>query len=249
MSKYHNSHVYAVRNKTVCHLDFWSIEFGESGDLIYALLGDLGRIPYEEQIHWKAHNVRREPYLDENFERRQLLGKFADSRSGCDALLELRSKTNEGFERRFGFKLFNDLPPGNEEPHDPASDEEREFDEQVLNMAKTFVDCINKAGLERGMQETSGKSIQVLQEFLTKSECGRAAEIAGAFRMVQGLRSAGAAHLKGQEYQKQLRRFGLENKEPLDRFGAVVAELDKQLQNLGAWLESGRGRRTPPEGA
>ena len=248
LSKYHNSRLYDVRNCAVWHLDFWYIEFGDRGDTIHAWLGDLGRIPYNEQLHWKQYNVVRRG-LEKNFARRQLLGKPTENRSGCEILLDLRSKINTNFERCFRFKLFGETPAGENaiELRDLADNEEREFNEQVLNMAKIFVDGINAKGLEPdGKRAKNAGSIQLLERFLIRSklEPGAAKKIADAFRMVQSMRSAGAAHPRGEKYEKEKRRFGLEDKDPKNRFGKIVKGLGGQLAALNDWL----GRDQSPQG-
>ena len=247
LSKYHKSGLYEVRNGTVWHLDLWYIEFGDRGDVIHVWLGDLGRIPYEEQEYWKRYNVVLRD-LEKNFARRQLLGEFTENMSGCEILLDLRSKINTNFERRFGFKLFGKTPAGENaiELHDLAYNEESEFNEQVLNMAKIFVDGINVKGLESNAEEKNVGSIQPLEEFLIRSklEPGAAKKIAGAFRMVQNMRSAGAAHPRGEKYEEQKRRFGLEDKDPKNRFGKIVKGFGGQLVALNTWLERGQD---PPD--
>ena len=235
--QYHDSRRYTVSRGVIGHRGLWNLPFGESGDLVHVWLGDLGRIPYDEQLHWKEYNVMPSEGLEENFVRRQLLGEFAESRSGCEVLLDLGSKTDSDFGRRFGFGLFV-RPPKEAQLHDLASNEEREFDMQILGMSKIFVEGLNAADLARETgQRADGDPIEILRQFLAKGglEPGRAEEIADAFRAVRNLR-AGAAHQKGKEYARRLRRLGLERTEPRDRFSRVVAEFSCQLAALDGWL-------------
>ena len=241
LSKYHDSSLYDVHYDTIWYLDFWGIEFGDNGDLIHAWLGDLGRIPPNEQKHWRQYNVAPRGDLEKNFVHRQLLAGFAPSSSRCEALLTLKSRVNENFRQRFGFALFRDLPKGTAEPHDLNSDEEREFNEQILNLAKNFVDAINEKDLLNPKQKSDG-SLKTLYRFLIGSGLAieRAQHVVGALRMVQGFRSEGAAHLRGQNYEKRLRRLGLENARPRDRFDVIVAILGKRLLVFNDRLKLGR---------
>ena len=241
LSKYHNSSLYDVHDNTIWYLDFWGIEFGNNGDLIHAWLGYLGRIPSNEQKHWRQYNVTPRDGLGENFVHRQLLTGFAPSSSRCEALLALKSQVNKNFRRRFGFALFRDLPKGTAEPHDLSSDEEQEFNEQILNLVKNFVDAINEKDLLNPKQKSDG-SLKTLDRFLVGSGLAiqRAQDVVGALRMVQGFRSEGAAHLRGQNYEKRLRHLGLENMRPRDRFNVIVAILGKQLLVFNDRLKLGR---------
>ena len=236
LSQYHDSRRYDVSKGVISRRGLWNIPFGESGDLVHVWLGDLGKIPYDEQMHWKEYNVMPSEGLEENFVRRQVLGEFTESRSGCEALLDLGSKTNSDFERRFKFGLFVRPPPKDAQFHDLASNEEREFDRQILSMSKIFVESLNAEGLAQSTGSEDDQ-IEILRRFLAKAglEPERAKEIAGAFCTVRNLRN-GAAHPKGKEHARHLRRLGLEKTEPRDRFAKVVAEFSCQLAALDGWL-------------
>ena len=236
LSKYYNSSLYKVIDNTVWYLDFWSLEFGYNGELVHTWLGDLGGIPYDEQLHWKQYNVMPRGGMSGNFVRAELFGEFTENKSGCDFLLAIKSKVNARFKRRFGFGLFKELPGrGPIGLHDLASDEEREFDEQILNMAKVFVDDINVPDLKCETEPTKKGSIHLLQQFLAEAgmDPGRLGKIAGAFHAVQSMRN-GAAHLKrgGQPGLPGMEKLG-----PKERFEKTVSGFSWQLVELGAWLE------------
>ena len=217
LKRYYDSGLYDVDNGTIWHLDLWYIGFKDNGETVRVWLEDLGRLPHDEQLHWKSHSdTPRHPPRE------------IPAKSECGRLLELRARMNENFERRFGFKLFKELPSGRDAIglHDPVSNEESEFNEQILNMAKIFVDGINEQDLARSMQGAErGRSISNMLRFLADTGLGpgKAEKIATGFRMVQSLRSTAAAHWRGGNYEKDLRRFGLEEKDPRDRFGKVAA--------------------------
>ena len=240
LSKYHDSRLYTVRNRIVYYLDSWCLCFGENEELIYAWLGDLGQIPHAEQIHWKLHNEMPRGGLVRSFERRELLGAFEDNRSKSDMLLDLKSDTNTNFERCFGFMLFNELPPGNDSVnlHDLTTGDEREFDEQILNMAKIFVESINEESLNRNITGSKPKkSIKMLERFLADSGLARnnARNVAKVFIMIQEVRD-GAAHQRNERYKDQLKHFGLDA-DPRIRFDVIASRPIAQLRALNAWLE------------
>ena len=233
LKRYYDSSLHDVNNDTIWHLDLWYIRFKDNGETVRVWLEDLGMLPHDEQLHWKSHSdTPRHP------------PEGAAARPECERLLELRARTNGNFERRFGFKLFKELPSGRDAIglHDPVSNEESEFNEQILNMAKIFVDGINEQDLARSMQGAErGRSISNMLRFLADAglERSEAEKIGAGFRAVQSLRSAAAAHWKGRNYEKDLRRLGLEGKDPRDRFVKVAARLLFLLERLDGWLEGG----------
>ena len=232
LKRYYDSGLYDVNNDTIWHLDLWYLGFKDNGETVRVWLEDLGMLPHDEQLHWKSHgDTPRHP------------PEGAAARPECDRLLELRARTSGNFERRFGFKLFRDLPSGRDAIglHDPVSGEEQEFNDQILNMAKIFVDGINGKDLVRGMQGAErGNSISNLLRFLAGAGLApdEAEKIATGFRAVQSLRSTAAAHWRGGNYEKDLRRFG-PDKDPRDRFNKVAVKLRFMLEKLDGWLESG----------
>ena len=245
LDKYYSKpRFYEIKDGEIYYLDLWSIPFGENVDgLIHVWLGDLGRIPHNEQIHWKVYNVVPGKSLSKNFVGRQLLGKFTAKDDLCDKLLDLKTSVNDMFVSGFNFKLFMDLPETREYVsktfHTLTTDEEAAFDIQILNMAKLFVDTINKADLEsnttwRPSNSDENKSLHFLEHFLDEAlgNCHHAKTVVSAFRMVQRLRSETGAHVPGSDYGKTLQRFNLDNLNPKARFTKVLEEFHRKLDFL-----------------
>lgn len=235
---------YTIRDGMIHHLGLWEIPFGENNDgLIHVWLGDLGRIPYGEQTHWKQYNVPPRGGMHKNFVDRQLLGQFTEADSVCENLLTLKDQINANFASCCKFKLFKDLPPGNEHVeanfHTLTTNEEQEFGEQVLNMAKLFVDTLDKTNLKdnvnwRPKSTDEDRSIHFLENFLTEKRVASSdsENIVSSFRMVQTLRSQSGAHLKSTGHDKTLRDFGLGDLDPKNRFDKVVGKFYDSLHVL-----------------
>ena len=63
-----NPRIYRVVDGHLSYLDIWDISYGQNKcDLIIVWLGDLGKLPYEEQQHWKQHNTHPEGVLEKYF--------------------------------------------------------------------------------------------------------------------------------------------------------------------------------------
>ena len=251
LNKYYSKpRFYKIQDGEIYCLDLWSISFGETEDgLIHVWLGDLGRIPYNEQKYWKTYNVVPGSYPSKNFVSRQLLAKFADNEDPCERLLDLRAKLNKTFVDQFNFKLFNDLPDSRKQFlkifHTLTHNEETEFDGQILIMAKIFVDTINKKNLDKLISQKPSNpnenlSLNVLECFLNEKlgSDHHTRTIVCAFRMVQTLRSAAGAHLPGSKYDQALQRFDLSKHGPKARFVKILDEFYERLYFLNQILST-----------
>ena len=58
----------------------WGLPIDNDHDnRVCAWLGDIGRIPYDEQLHWRAYNVQPSGTLSESFYKNQILAEATDS--------------------------------------------------------------------------------------------------------------------------------------------------------------------------
>lgn len=76
---YDNPSKYSVDARCLRCLALWRIEIDTNRkDLVYAWLGDLGRIPYKEQLHWHQYNVPPQGGITEHRWKMDFLAEFAD---------------------------------------------------------------------------------------------------------------------------------------------------------------------------
>jgi len=224
---YDKPRIYTVGSGGVSCLDLWDIPFGVNDEgLIHVWLGDLGRIPYEEQQHWRLYNVQPSGGLEEAFTRRQLFAEFAESKDPIDLLHRAREQTNEKFERRFGFRLFRELAEEDsyvkKSIHLPTTREQKEVDEQLVYLAKYLVDSIDKRELEvrvlwKPPIPAEGTHTRFLDAFLieiVKMEPSNAKRAVEPLRVLQALRSMSAAHPKSREYHRELEKIGFARLRP-----------------------------------
>ena len=246
---YDNPSIYAVTDGSLRHIDLWIIPYGQNEhNLVTVWLGDLGQIPYEEQLHWKEYNVAPEGDISETFYKRQIKGEFAESNDPVHVIIHLRERINEKFQREFGFSLFRELVEGDryvlDTMHSLATNEQKEFDEQILYMAKGFVDSLNKKSLKSNTRWTSESSsddtsLKYLENFLRERFNLKQDDISNLikiFRLVQKLRSLSTAHVKSTNYDAYLARTGLDRLEPRERFLKVSQTFCMQLKKLQSML-------------
>lgn len=233
---------YRVSDSGVGCLDLWHlpIDITEEG-LVQVWLGDLGRIPYKEQLHWRQFNVHPR-------------GTITRHRWLCDFMAEFTDPTNDpiyyfrvAFEEvqrearaRYGEELFQGLNEKDryayETLHLPLTEEWKEFDEQVQALAKVTVDSLNVNLLSRESgQKIDGisimGSIDLLEIYLKKigvTEDIRK-QIMYTMRAIQTIRSTGVAHRKGSNFNKALQRFQLYNLSNCEKVKKLVTYLTRAL--------------------
>jgi hypothetical protein len=189
----------------------WVLRFHERArDLVYAGLGDIAKeLPREEQLHWQQHNVA--PKLADVEDAHPFIcSREIFPEASKDHLLVTMQKLNRVWAKSFGSPLFRALAPGDEycqrSLHVPFSEETKEFDEQMLYMAKLFNESIQLPG-ERDLQAgiDSKGPIDSLERFL-EERLGvppmNARHWVKPLRDLQSVRSAGAAHRRGRKYSR-----------------------------------------------
>jgi len=240
------SDLYAVGEAGMTCRGEWNIRLDASrSDYVVVMLGDLGKyLPYEEQLHWRSHNVRpvggfSQEFIDRNFHNRPSEWTQPDH-----AFVDRLSGFKIAWQEEFGWLLFRDLAEKDQylldTLHVPLQATQDEFDKQVLALAKILCDAINAERLLVLIGDTEEnralKPIQRLEKWLQMEGAARFESQTAILRDVQSLRSAGSAHGKGSEYERVLRRLGLAGI-PLDEaFSRLLVRARTLLGYLDATL-------------
>jgi len=245
-----NPRLYSIEPLYLRCLDLWGIPYSinEEG-LVHVWLGDLGRIPEDEQLHWKACNVLPSGRLEESFLRTQVLGEFADPDSPHFKVLQLRKQVNEFFLAKFGWQLFRDLDEREryiyQVIHPPLSNEPKEFSDQLIYLSKVLQDSLNVSEMSKAVGDKSkitdreGKKIshiQILQVFLTEmfGDTHIVQDLCESLRTLQRFRSTMSAHrLDRKAYEKMLTKMGFVGRiSHVDVFNRLVQDINSSLEAL-----------------
>lgn len=208
LQKYYDSDLFTVEDGLVRCAGLWSLRIdNDQPNQVMAFLGDLGHLPRAEARYWRSFNIPPPPEgPSETLVKRAFAGQFADPKSIDLRFPRAYRLTNEAWEKAFGFLLFQPLHDDDRHVlsalHVPLTDTASEFDEQVLYLAKLLVDSINSKALGAALGEKvdSEKSLARLERFLSEGGAQEARAMLKAFADIQGLRSRGAAHLKGSNF-------------------------------------------------
>lgn len=217
-------------------------------DRVAAWLGDLGRgLPYQEQLHWRSHNIAPVGGVSETYFRRQVLAIATDSDRPEHEFQRLYGRLHGACNESTGWQIL--LPLAAEDAHClqalriPATDEQRDFDDLVLALTKILVDSLNEKELNRLIPSAERSEVKGSVSRLERAlqECGMPdfEDHIQFLRNLQSLRSAGTAHRKGSNYQKIAREFRVDSQSLRSVFGGILIRGLRLLEFLEKAVRSG----------
>lgn len=229
LSKYYNNPAkYSVKDGYLRCAALWGVQIdNDNPNYVCVFLGDIGRdIPESEHGYWRSFNIPPAGPISETAFRRSFLAEFADPQRKDLLFKQQLSLFGEEWRQRHGWDFFK--PLGEADQHClaslriPATEEQNEFDTQVMYLTKLIVDSLNEAEIAKEITTASDqKGIGKLEEYLRVKGTPEYPKSIEFLRNLQALRSTGAAHRKGSNYEKTAEKFGLHEKD----FRAVFQEL------------------------
>ena len=212
----------------------WSLQIDNHHDeKVCAWLGDLGRdLPYNEQLHWRSHNIPPDGGMSKTFFKRQILAEFTDSDRPEHLFKQLYFNLIKACDEHLGWQLL--LPLTEDDEHHflcmriPATDEQRDFDELVMGLTKILIDSLNEKQLNKLISkeqrvELRG-SIARLEAALNNCEVSSVVNHISFLRKLQNLRSSSAAHRKGSNYRRIASEFNIESESLRSVFSGILHE-------------------------
>ena len=223
---------FLVRDGMISHAaSLWSLRSVDMNhtDHVVAYLGDLKSLPTKEQRHWRTHNIKPTGRgLSETQFRRDILGEFADP-SSHDLLLRQRyPEVNSAWSTAFGAPLWREPHADDSTILDQISlliaEDVSEFDAMTIRLQKVLVDFLNGDSLDPG----SSGSIQRLETTLDRLGFPDSANRLVVLRTLQGLRSKGAAHRRGSDFD--FAKAGVDNLK--DGWASILGDAVQLLESL-----------------
>jgi len=208
LDKYYNKpSEYSINDGSLFYGTLWMMPIDNNQkENIMVYLGDLGKLPYEEQEHWKLFNILiSDGKISETSYKRDFMAEFC---SPIEPVLYFKERFeifNKKWKERFGWDLFKSL--NKEDEHHwktlkiPA-EEQKEFDEKILSLTKILIDSLNSEEIKKGVIIIEGNtgSISQIESFL-KQKCSlNSPQMFEFLRKLQTLRSK-AIHFKNDEYK------------------------------------------------
>lgn len=234
MQKYYNSSDYEITDGHLYRKGAWDLRFDNNAtDHVSVFLGDLGRdLPEKEQIYWKSFNLIPEErkISRTNFER-SFLGNVFDAESPEHKFKQEFNCLQDYWGKHYDWSLF--LPLTKKDEHffkslrSMLTNEQSEFDAQILALTKVTIDSLNVKFLREHLEisDSSIKPIQLMEFFLNDLQSSLCTEQISLLRGIQSVRSTGVAHRKGTDYEKITLRLNIDHDD-------LRAEFDQLLLNM-----------------
>ncbi|MFA7419672.1 MAG: hypothetical protein WCZ90_08290 [Melioribacteraceae bacterium] len=233
---------YSVEDSYLRCGSLWGLQMDNHHDnKVCVWLGDLGRdLPYGEQLHWRSYNIPPEGGVSKTFFKRQIAAQFADS-DRPEHLFKMKyNELQKICDEFLGWKIL--LPLDQHDSHYfaclriPSTNEQRDFDEQILSLTKILIDSINEKKLNMLLKgsiscEVDG-SINKLEQVLVSIGVEDYENHIAFLRKLQNLRSSSTAHRKGGNYQKIAKEFGIDSHDLISVFKEILSKALKLLDFL-----------------
>lgn len=193
---------------------FWSVEIDVQGDRVVIFLGDLSKLPYEEQKYWRSYNITEKAGISKVNWKRGFKCQFAETDQPDFFFKKRYEEFNGKWKEKYNWRFFNPLSENDKHCFNslriPLNKEQLEFDTQILYLTKVFIDSINTKEIRKefpASYEKGSRTIDILDQCL-KARNIRIDPMIEFLRKLQKLRSKGPAHTEtDQEYTKVLSYF------------------------------------------
>lgn len=223
----------------------WSLQIdNDVSDYVIVFLGDLGEyLPENERPYWKTFNVIPDGSMSQTNYRRSLLAEWAEPESLDHVFKNLYKRAGDCWYKKYGWFLFLPLHEADENYFNSLrlllTDDQVEFDSQVLNLTKLMVDSLNEAELTKGSSDivSSDKGLLKFEKFLNSHSATEITKHISFLRQLQSLRSAGVAHRKGSGYDKISNKLSIEKSGFKNAFKSIQEQANFFLESVIGFCE------------
>jgi hypothetical protein len=220
----------------------WSINYdiNEEGQ-VHAYIIDLSRLPYEEQLYWKLYNEKPKAGISSRAINSDFLAKWDFDYDPLFSLKEVLKKFPEINYKGESIKIWELPNVPNPNLIDNLcyvyTDSKKEWEDQVLNLAKIVIDGLNKKTINKISKEfdcydNKLGSITLLAKILEKFKVSldEIEIIINPLNSLWDLRSNVVAHPNKTYPKGDLKRH----------FKEILIETDKSMHKLAEIIEKGK---------
>ena len=253
LDKYKKDPKYEISAGHVRCGDLWHLTIDTGNpDKVCVFLGDLGeQLHYPEQQHWHHYNIASSGGMSEWFFKWQHGNLVEDTPSPEFLFIEKYKETKRKWKETLGWKIFKDLSKEDNHALNTLSipSSQNDMDIMILTITKCLCDSINTDATElsdhiNNQERKSGRlgNITVLDRYLVSKNVMRRGFINKWLKNIQAVRSAGAAHIKREDYTEKLAEFkmGSENlrETSMNILVAGIAILDALGESIDEILQN-----------
>lgn len=146
LTKYYSKpELYSVKDGYLRCGGLWGLRIDNNHEkYVVVYLGDLGRdLPPGERAYWKSFNVTPDGTISDVNWKRHFLGQFTDPEK-ADLVFKLQFNVFQKNGRRNLVGQFSNRYQNFKALRVPITNEQHEFDQQVLALAKVLIDSLNE---------------------------------------------------------------------------------------------------------
>lgn len=245
MQKYYGASDYEIQDSMLSRKGAWSLRFdNHHASHISVFLGDFGSdLPYKEQLYWKSFNIVPDGHeISETNFQRSFMGAWCDT-AAPDLLFKSEfGQLQTAWNEKYGWNLFLPMTPKDEHYftsiRSMLTNEQAEFDGQVLSLAKVTIDSANVKSLLEATKkaDAEGKSIILLGEMFALLKLDDVDGRTTFLRGVQSVRSTGVAHRKGTAYEKTITKLNIDADNYKAEFDIILSGFAKLFADIRAKL-------------
>ena len=196
---------YKLNNYSISCRGAWYLKsygINDAGQ-VFSYVGDLNRLPYSEQLHWKQYNEPPNAGLPKRTIETDFCGMWSDVE---DPLISLKTFLRKLSKLDVGWwTLKGDNSP--EKLNYPYTSSTDDWEEEILNLDQVIIEGFNEKWLRKKTAELgiltdpSYRSLKLIEELLKGFgyEEDHAENIMSPFREIHNLRSKLKGHTSGEE--------------------------------------------------
>lgn len=227
---------YQIRERSITCRSAWylkSYDVNEAGQ-VFAYICDLQRLPYEEQLHWKAFNENPKAPISERAITNDFKGEFTDYKDPLTSLLTTLKRWDQ--ENVSWWKLRDENLA--ERVSAPLTASVDEWSDSFMDLAMLLVEGFKLAVIRTHLDsleihyEKEEQSLKLLKRLLTAKDAAFETNHPSALQRVQLIRSKVRGHSTGEE-GKQLIIEAKQKYESLPKhFKSICSELSNELEAI-----------------
>jgi len=241
LNKYYSNPVkFSVGDGYLSCCSVWGLRMDNNHEkYVMVFLGDLGQdLSFNEQQYWKNFNVAPDGVkISDVAWKRGFLAEFAYPEK-ADLLFKYKFELfKEKWMKKFGWQLFKQLTTEDQHYYIalriPLTNDQAEFDQQVLGLAKVLIDSLNEEFLQKFIpKDENEKGISKFEKFLAAKGLTDFQQHIKFMRDLYTLRSSGVGHRKGKEFKKIAVTFQIAEKDLIVVFEDIMKMAVMLLQYL-----------------
>lgn len=229
---------YTLRDRSISCRGAWELQtydVNEAGQ-VHSYIVYLRRLPYEEQLYWKAHNEAPKGSISKRAFTTDFEGQW---HFDYDALPSLKSLCQQWHQRQvLWWKLRSESKIGN--VHYPVTNSADEWADELMSLDQLVVEGFEEKWLRQRAIELGRnpdgrlRSLKLIEECLVGLgyEGDHARQIIAPLHLLHELRSKVKGHASGEE-SIQLRRRALSNHKTYRKhFESLAGECDAAIRTI-----------------